>query len=108
MANDDATRDAVSGKQDGSHDHGDADEGDGHGEHGDDHGERSDDHGEHGEGHADDRRAYDPHKIDLPGREPPLRSTAPQSDFATTQVVRGAVVLVIGLALTFGLGIVLA
>ena len=79
----------------------------------DDHEDAADDDA-HGDGHDDDghhdadRPDYDPHKIELPSREPPLRSTAPQSDFAMTQVVRGALVLVVGLALTFGLGIVLA
>ena len=75
----------------------------------DDHENVADDDSHGDDGHHDaDRPDYDPHKIELPSREPPLRSTAPQSEFATTQVVRGALVLVVGLALTFGLGIILA
>lgn len=65
-------------------------------------------HDEGHDGHGEDRPEFDPHKIDLPSREPPLRSTAPQSDFASTHVVRGALVLGVGLALTFGLALVLA
>lgn len=67
-----------------------------------------DEHDEHDDGHGEDRPDFDPHKIDLPSREPPLRSTAPQSEFASTQVVRGALVLAVGLALTFGVALVLA
>lgn len=103
MSKDDDAAKAAHGEHDASHEHSGA-----NGDHEDAHGGHEGDHGEHAEGHADARRSYDPHKIELPGRQPPLRSTAPQSEFATTQVVRGAVVLVIGLVLTFGLGVVLA
>ena len=67
-----------------------------------------DEHEDAAHGHETERPEYDPHKIELPSREPPLRETAPQSDFAMTHVVRGAIVLLVGLALTFGLGVVLA
>lgn len=103
MASDDeTTRDAAASEHDDAHEHADDHE------HTGDRGDHESDDSEHAEGHAGAERAYDPHKIEVPSRQPPLRSTAPQSDFATTQVVRGAVVLVFGLALTFGLGIVLA
>ena len=52
--------------------------------------------------------AYDPESPTPPEREPPIRSTAPQREFTGGQVALGLVVLVIGLALTFGLGLVLA
>jgi len=51
---------------------------------------------------------YDPESPTPPAREPPIRSTAPQSEFTNGQVAIGLVVLVIGLALTFGLGLALA
>jgi len=66
-----------------------------------------DEHEDAAHGHDEERPEYDPHKIELPSREPPLRKTAPQSDFAMTHVFRGALVLIVGLVLTFGLGIVL-
>lgn len=64
-----------------------------------------DDHEDHGE---EERPAYDPENPELPDREPPLRSTAPQSDFTMGQVGTGFVVLAIGLVLTVGIGIALA
>jgi hypothetical protein len=57
--------------------------------------------------HGSERPAYDPTEPTPPTHEPPLRSTAPQSDFTTGQVSVGLVILVIGLAVTFGLGIAL-
>ncbi len=53
-------------------------------------------------------KAYDPENVSLPSRAPPLRSTAPQSSFTTGQVVTGAVVLVVGLAVVFGVPLALA
>lgn len=53
--------------------------------------------------HDEDRPEYDPTSPTVPEREPPLRSTAPQSDYTTSQVGFGIAVLVVGLAVTFGL-----
>jgi len=61
----------------------------------------ADDHGD------DDRPAYDPTSPNLPGGEPPLRSTAPQSEYTMSQVGFGIVVFLIGVALTFGLPLVI-
>ncbi|QSG06809.1 DUF7550 family protein [Halapricum desulfuricans] len=59
--------------------------------------------------HGDERaEAYDPENVSLPSRAPPLRSTAPQSGFTPRQVAIGAVVLAVGLVVTFGLPIALA
>lgn len=58
--------------------------------------------------HAEDRPDYDPEHVDLPEREPPLRSTAPQSPFTMSQVTTGFAVLLVGLAVTFGLAFALA
>jgi hypothetical protein len=58
--------------------------------------------------HDEDRPAYDPSEPAPPEREPPLRETAPQSSFTLSQVATGFVILVVGLGLTFGLGIALA
>lgn len=65
-----------------------------------------DHHDEHD--HGTDRPEYDPTDVSLPSRAPPLRSTAPQSEFTMGQVVTGAVVLVIGLAVVFGLPLAFA
>ena len=72
-------------------------------DHDDGHGHRHAD--EHG--HGEDRPAYDPSSKDLPERAPPLRSTAPQSDYAMRDVGVGCAVLAVGLALTFGLALAL-
>lgn len=61
----------------------------------------SDDH------HDEDRPDYDPQNPELPSREPPLRSTSPQSEFTMGQVTTGFAVLAVGLALTFALALVL-
>jgi hypothetical protein len=53
--------------------------------------------------HDEDRPEYDPESPTVPEKEPPLRSTAPQSEFTMSQVGFGFVVLVVGLAVTFGL-----
>lgn len=55
-------------------------------------------------GHAD-RPEYDPTNKELPSREPPLRSTAPQSEYTTRDVGVGFAVLAVGLVLTFGLAL---
>lgn len=65
----------------------------------------ADDHDDHG--HGEDRPDYDPAHKELPANEPPLRSTAPQSDYVFRDVLVGAGVLVVGLALTFGLSLAL-
>ncbi|WP_276272143.1 DUF7550 family protein [Haloarcula litorea] len=57
--------------------------------------------------HDEDRPDYDPENVDLPEREPPLRETAPQSDFTTGQVGQGAAVALVGLLLTFGVALLL-
>jgi hypothetical protein len=58
--------------------------------------------------HDAERAEYDPTAPTAPEREPPLRSTAPQSEFTSGQVVVGALVALVGLAVTFGLPFVLA
>lgn len=63
-----------------------------------------DDHDDHGHGH-EDRPEYDPTTKDIPSGEPPLRSTAPQSDYTGRDVGVGIAVLAVGLALTFGLSL---
>lgn len=57
---------------------------------------------EHG---VESRPAYDPTAKDLPSREPPLRGTAPQSEYTSRDVGVGFAVLAVGLALTFGLAL---
>jgi len=51
---------------------------------------------------------YDPDKPAPPAREPPLRSTAPQSPYTTGQVTVGFAVLFVGLVVVFGLPLALA
>jgi hypothetical protein len=67
----------------------------------------SDDHDDHGHDHDEDRPDYDPEHVELPEREPPLRETAPQSEFTMGQVTRGGAVGAVGLLLVFGLALVL-
>ncbi|PSP91878.1 hypothetical protein BRC78_03800 [Halobacteriales archaeon QH_8_68_33] len=68
--------------------------------------DHDDGHGDHdGHGHGEDRPAYDPSAKDLPERAPPLRSTAPQSDYTMRDVGVGFAVLAVGLVLTFGLAL---
>lgn len=55
-----------------------------------------------------DPDAYDPSEPVPPERESPVRSTAPQSSYTSGQILFGIVVLLVGLAITFGLGIALA
>ena len=57
--------------------------------------------------HDEDRPDYDPEHVDLPAKEPPLRATAPQSDFTMGQVGQGAAVALVGLLLTFGVALAL-
>lgn len=72
----------------------------------------AEDHEHHGAGAPehevrDDRGSYDPSNKDLPSREPPLRTTAPQSEYTSRDVGVGVVVFLVGAALTFGLAMVL-
>lgn len=60
----------------------------------------SDDHDDHGH---EDRPDYDPANKDLPAGEPPLRSTAPQSDYTGRDVAVGLLVTLVGIAVTMGL-----
>ena len=57
--------------------------------------------------HDEDRPDYDPERVELPAKAPPLRSTAPQSDFTMGQVSQGAAVAFVGLLLTFGVALAL-
>jgi hypothetical protein len=72
----------------------------------DEHEANHDHHDEHD--HGADRPDYDPEDVALSSREPPLRSTAPQSNFTMGQVAMGIVVLVVGLAVVFGVPLALA
>jgi hypothetical protein len=67
----------------------------------DEHDHGDDDHDDHGHGH-EDRPEYDPSNKELPERAPPLRSTAPQSDYTMRDVGVGFAVLAVGLVVTFG------
>ncbi|WP_136686985.1 DUF7550 family protein [Halorhabdus amylolytica] len=60
------------------------------------------------DGHAEERPEYDPTEPEPPAREPPLRSTAPQGEYTTGQVATGFAIAIVGLALTFGLALLLA
>jgi hypothetical protein len=51
--------------------------------------------------HGAERPDYDPESPAAPERGPPLRQTAPQSEFTTRQVGIGFAVLFVGLAVTF-------
>lgn len=53
------------------------------------------------------RPEYDPSNKALPAREPPLRETAPQSEYTGRDVGVGFAVLLVGLAVTFALPILL-
>lgn len=55
----------------------------------------------------DESPEYNPEYPTPPARAPPLRSTAPQSDYRMGQVGFGFLVLIIGLIVTFGLPLVL-
>jgi hypothetical protein len=61
---------------------------------------------DHGHGHAD-RPDYDPTTPEAPARDPPLRSTAPQSEFTMSQVGVGVAVALVGLVVVFGLPLAL-
>jgi hypothetical protein len=60
-----------------------------------------------GDHHHDAHPDYDPGSPIPPEREPPRRSTAPQSDYTMGQVIFGYAVLLVGLVLTFALPVVL-
>jgi hypothetical protein len=49
--------------------------------------------------------AYDPESPTPPEREPPRRSTAPQSAYTNRQVGVGVLVLLVGLVLTVGVAL---
>ena len=60
-----------------------------------------------GEDEDSEATTYDPSAPTPPTREPPRRSTAPQSDYTMGQVGFGVLVLLVGAALTFGLPLVM-
>jgi len=51
---------------------------------------------------------YDPSDPEPPAREPPRRSTAPQSPYTSGQVGFGIAVLLVGLAIIVGFTLALA
>jgi len=57
---------------------------------------------------AEPTEEYDPSSPTPPARTPPLRSTAPQSAYTMGQVTTGFLILLVGLAVVFGLPLVLA
>ncbi|MFC7139139.1 hypothetical protein ACFQMA_04710 [Halosimplex aquaticum] len=57
--------------------------------------------------HDDDRPEYDPANKDLPSGEPPLRETAPQSEYTSRDVGVGIAVMLVGVAIAFALPILL-
>ena len=65
-----------------------------------------DDHEDAAHGH-EDRPDYDPANKNLPAGEPPLRSTAPQSEYTTRDVGVGFAVMLVGIAVAFALPLVL-
>lgn len=80
-------------------------EGHGHSEDDEEYDHTHDHHDEHD--HGAGRPAYDPENVSLPERAPPLRSTAPQSEFTMRQVALGFVVTLLGVAVVFGLPLAL-
>ncbi|MXR52860.1 hypothetical protein GRX03_14750 [Halovenus sp. WSH3] len=54
-----------------------------------------------------DSTPYDPTEPTPPEREPPRRSTAPQSEYTTGQVAVGFAILLVGLVVVFGLSALL-
>jgi hypothetical protein len=66
----------------------------------------ADDHDDHGHG-DEDRPEYDPSNTDLPSRAPPLRSTAPQSEYTMRDVGVGLLATLVGVAVTVGLPLAL-
>ena len=65
-----------------------------------------DEHEDAAHGH-EDRPDYDPANKELPAGEPPLRSTAPQSEYTTRDVGVGFAVMLVGVAVAFALPLVL-
>ncbi|WP_436927036.1 DUF7550 family protein [Halosimplex amylolyticum] len=65
-----------------------------------------DEHEDAAHGHAD-RPDYDPTHKELPSGEPPLRSTAPQSEYTTRDVGVGFAVMLVGVTIAFVLPLVL-
>jgi uncharacterized protein HemX len=60
------------------------------------------------ESNDSDDSAEDSGESTPPAREPPLRSTAPQSSFTPRHVGAGLIALAIGLLVVFGLALVFA
>ena len=56
----------------------------------------------------DGEESYDPEDATAPEREPPQRSTAPQSEYTSGQVATGLVIMLVGVALVVGLTLALA
>lgn len=56
----------------------------------------------------DESAEYDPESPTPPAREPPHRSTAPQSAYTLGQVGFGVAVLVVGLLVTVGIPLIAA
>ncbi|MFC7072456.1 hypothetical protein ACFQJ7_14540 [Halovenus rubra] len=54
-----------------------------------------------------DTSEYDPQEPTPPEREPPYRQTAPQSTFTGSQVGIGLIVTLVGVAVTFGVPLLL-
>jgi len=65
-----------------------------------------DEHEDAAHGH-EDRPDYDPANKDLPSGEPPLRSTAPQSEYTGRDVGVGIAVMLVGVVIAFVLPIAL-
>ena len=57
--------------------------------------------------HEEARPEYDPEHVSLPPNAPPLRSTAPQSPYTSSQALKGAGIALVGLVVTFGLALAL-
>jgi hypothetical protein len=65
-----------------------------------------DDHEDAAHGH-EDRPDYDPANKELPAGEPPLRSTAPQSEYTSRDVGVGVAVMLVGVVIAFALPLAL-
>ena len=66
----------------------------------------ADDHEDPAHGH-EDRPDYDPANKELPAGEPPLRSTAPQSEYTSRDVGVGVAVMLVGVVVAFALPLAL-
>ena len=65
-----------------------------------------DEHEDAAHGH-EDRPDYDPANKELPAGEPPLRSTAPQSEYTSRDVGVGVAVMLVGVVIAFVLPLAL-